>query len=68
MGWEAHGTYIGPDAGLRGKTAILQRGVGGTYLVQFDDLNARRDGKLLGFGWHSFRIYDFKVEHVFSRR
>lgn len=59
-----HGTYIGDIPQLKAMTALLQDNneKEGFVLAQFDDYTAQSNGVLLGWGWHSFPISDFKLE------
>ena len=40
-----HGTYVGPIAHLRGKTALLRTATHGHVVAQFDDRTLTRSGK-----------------------
>lgn len=71
----SHGTYVGPIAHLRGKSALLQpcSALRDCVLAQFDDQDLTRSGKplpqlpeppadALGFGWHAFPASDFEED------
>jgi hypothetical protein len=56
------GYYVGPIPQLQGQRALLRcnvKGVNG-LLAQFDDRTLELDGVMLGFGWHHFRLLDFR--------
>lgn len=53
-----HGTYVGLDTVLAGKTALLIYEDDG-LLAQFDD---RSTPGGLAYGWHKFPLSDFEVE------
>lgn len=70
------GSYVGPIAHLKGKTALLRTSLG-KLLAQFDDTGATLSGRaaspkeeaggcdfpdpdLLGYGWHEFPESDFE--------
>ncbi len=53
-----HGTYVGPNAALTGKTALLMACCTG-WLAQFDD---RSTPGRLAYGWHEFGRKDFEVD------
>lgn len=40
-----HGTYVGPIAHLKGKTALLRTATHGHVVAQFDDRTLTRSGK-----------------------
>lgn len=51
-----HWTYVGKDASLKGKTALVGFAwFGGMPVAQFDDIETG-----YGFGWHHFRENDFE--------
>jgi hypothetical protein len=60
----SHGTYIGDEPALQGKTAIVypRHGHPDEVLVQFDDRQLQRRGKWLGFGLHRFPKTTFKLD------
>lgn len=56
------GYYTGPIEVLREQRALIRcnvKGVNGC-LAQFDDRTLELDGELMGFGWHRFRLTDFR--------
>lgn len=53
-----HGTYVGDDLNLRGKTALLMYKDDG-LLAQFDD---RLMFGGLAYGWHKFKLTDFTID------
>lgn len=58
-----HGTYVGAETALIGKTALLRddpESKSRMVLAQFDDVELVHKGNRLGYGWHSFYSYDFK--------
>ena len=72
-----HGTYVGPIAHLKGKTALLQPLPTAPWCVraQFDDRELTMSQKpvppqefpgfsldALGFGWHTFQASDFEED------
>lgn len=69
-----HGTYHGPIAHLKGKTALLRDATHGHVVAQFDDRTLTRSGKpmtedapeppadALGFGWHAFPASHFEED------
>jgi hypothetical protein len=56
------GYYTGPIKALREKRALIRCNVSGVngVLAQFDDTTLELDGVMLGFGWHHFRLSDFR--------
>jgi len=52
-----HGTYIGDDLSMKGKTALIMEGQAKTVLIQADDITTG-----YGFGWHEFPISDWEIE------
>jgi hypothetical protein len=53
-----HGTYIGPQNALAGRTALLMYSKGGV-LAQFDN---RSTPGGLAYGWHRFATSDFRAD------
>lgn len=69
------GKYVGPVDGLWGHGAILMNHCPGDGRVrrnvvwaQFNNMAVRRfkGGPLLGFGWHRFKISEWRLEPRFS--
>lgn len=60
--YTAPGRYVGPDAALRGKTALLRRKLCNydVWLVQFDELGLTSNNVRLDSGWHEFPLKHFK--------
>jgi hypothetical protein len=56
-----HGTYVGSDERLRGKTALLRAVFplmrDAYVLAQFDDTSEPE-----AFGWHRFTVDDFELD------
>ena len=69
-----HGTYVGANDELKGKTALLRESdKDGTVLAQFDDVGQRKPDQIKGkrdvtdleqlmFGWHEFPDDAFRVK------
>lgn len=62
-----HGTYVGRDANLKGKTALirpdsqeyLHRSFSPFIEVQFDEFGLIHNGVDLSHGWHTFESKEF---------
>jgi hypothetical protein len=54
--------YVGPVEELKGSGAYIRKSsINGNVIAQFDNMQARLDGKDLAHGWHEFSRDDFKV-------
>lgn len=52
--------YVGPEPGLKDKTALVKVVGAETCRAQFDDKRARLGKSLVGFHWHCFPLKDFE--------
>jgi hypothetical protein len=58
-----HGTYIGNEPSLQGKTAHLMPSSNPEeILAQFDDSQLQFQGQWLGFHWHPFPKTAFQLD------
>lgn len=53
-------TYVGKIARLKGEVALIYV-VDGVIKAQFNSFTAKRDGKPLAYGWHDFKLEEFKL-------
>lgn len=60
-----HGTYIGPLALLKGKTALLRRSGSVHVTAQFDELHGLPHS--ITHGWTPFKASDFSIDRDMSK-